>query len=91
MNQIILEYDMNWISGDNGLVEKYYEQKKGMFGEGYNLCGYDYYKEGVFEFIGHSEYPKVDPGLVRHFDWRERHGANDPSSDYWDGDPLGTG
>jgi hypothetical protein len=91
MNQLIPSYDMNWISGDNGIVAKYYEQKRHMFGDGYNLCGFDYYAEGVFEFVGLRDYPKVDPDLVKHFDWRERHGANIPSSDYWDGDVLGTG
>jgi hypothetical protein len=91
MNRKINSYNMNWTSNDNGLVSKYYEQKRHIFSDGYNLLGFDYYKDGVFEFLGHSEYPKVDPDLVRHFDWRERHGANDPSSPYWDGDTLGTG
>jgi len=91
MNQIIPAYGMNWVAEDNGMVEKYYEQKRHIFGNGYSLLGFEYYKNGVFEFIGHSEYPKVDPDLVRQFDWRDRHGANDPSSPYWDGDSLGTG
>jgi C1A family cysteine protease len=91
MNKQICFYRMNWVSDDNSLVEKYYEQKKHIFGDGYNLVGFDYYKDGVFEFLSHREYPHVDPDLVRHFDWRERHGANDSTSKYWDGDTLGTG
>ena len=91
MNERIPEFQMNWTSGDNSLVASYYDQKRKMFGDGYNLLGYDYYSDGVFEFLGHQDYPKVDPDLVRHFDWRERHGANDSLSPYWDGDTLGTG
>ncbi|MBP6872815.1 MAG: T9SS type A sorting domain-containing protein [Bacteroidales bacterium] len=91
MNQRVADFDMNWTSGDNSIVASYYESKSAMFGEGYNLLGYDYYAGGIFEFLGHRDYPKVDPDLVRHFDWRERHGANDSLSPYYDGDTLGTG
>jgi C1A family cysteine protease len=62
-----------------------------MFGDEYNLKGYDYYKSGIFEFIGHRTYPKVDPDFVRKFDWRNRHGANNILSPYYDHDTLGTG
>ncbi|MBP6872379.1 MAG: hypothetical protein KBC43_10270 [Bacteroidales bacterium] len=91
MNQRIADFGMNWTSGDNSIVAYYYESKSAMFGEGYNLLGYDYYAGGIFEFLGHRNYPKVDPDMVWHFDWRDRHGANDPQSPYWDGDLLGTG
>jgi hypothetical protein len=91
MNRLIPIFNMNWEAGDNLIVSLYYEQKRKMFGDGYNLKGYDYYNGGVFEFIGHRAYPKVSPDLVWNFDWRNRHGANDPSSGYWDGDILGTG
>jgi hypothetical protein len=92
MNGKIHAYGMNWTAGDNSIVANYYEQKKQMFGEGYNLLGYEYYYGGVFEFLGHRNYPKVDPNLVRNFDWRNRHGADNPESQfYWDGDALGTG
>jgi len=91
MNEQILIYGMNWVAGDNSLVGLYYDEKKNLFGENYNTLGYEYYQSGVFEFLGHGEYQKADPDLVKEFDWRNRHGANDPNSDYWDGDYLGTG
>jgi hypothetical protein len=92
MNQLIPSYNMNWVAGDNRTVALYYEQKRNMFGDGYNLRGFDYYSEGIFEFLGHDTYPKVGPGIVRSFDWRNRHGANDSLSLYWDGDDtLGSG
>jgi hypothetical protein len=91
MNHLIHGYNMNWLAKDNSVVALYYNQKRKLFGEGYNLVGFEYYYEGVFEFIGRRNYPKVNPDLDRHFDWRDRHGANDPQSQYWDGDTLGTG
>jgi hypothetical protein len=86
MNQLIPSYNMSWMAGDNEIVASYYEQKRNMFGDGYNLRGYEYYSEGVFEFLGHSTYPKVDPEMVWEFDWRNHHGVNDSLSPYWNGD-----
>ena len=91
MNQKIPHFNMNWVAGDNPGVAWYYDQKRLLNGEGYNLRGYDYYSGGVFEFLGHRVYPKVDPNFVRCFDWRNRHGANNPESPYWDGDDWGNG
>jgi len=85
LNHNIPAYGMNWTAGDNSVVEKYYDQKRFLFGEVYNLLGYDYYYNGVFEFLGRQDYPKVDPDIVWEFDWRNRHGIDDPSSGYWDG------
>ena len=82
MNEQIGTFGMNWTAGDNGIISKYYNQKWNMFGDGYNLCGFDYYIGGVFEFVGHSEYPKANPDLVRQFDWKDRHGANNSQSPY---------
>jgi hypothetical protein len=91
MENLIPTYNMNWIAADNAEVAMYYYQKRIIYGDGYNLKGFEYYGGGVFEFLGHRDYPKVDPDLVRSFDWRNRHGANNPQSDYWDGDNYGTG
>jgi hypothetical protein len=91
MNQLIPIYNLNWVAGDNSLVALYYDQKRTLFGVGYNLRGFDYYTGGVFEALGHRPYPKANPDLVRNFDWRNRHGANDSLSLYWDGDTEGTG
>jgi hypothetical protein len=91
MNSRIPDYNMKWVADDNDIVAKYYYEKKEMFGEAYYLCGFEYYKAGLFEYNKYFPNPKVDPNLVRSFDWRNRHGANDPASDYWDGDYLGTG
>lgn len=91
MNDRISDYRMHWTAGDNDLVALYHHEKGVMFGEGYNLLGFEYYHSGVFEFLGHRNYPKADPDLVRRFDWRKRHNANVPGTPYWDQDTLSTG
>lgn len=91
MNEKIPLYGMNWTAGDNETISKYYNQKRQMWGDGYNLCGFDYYADGVFEFVGHREYPKVNPDLVRQFDWKDRHGANNFQSPYRNNNNLQAG
>jgi hypothetical protein len=86
MNKKIPFYGMLWSAADNSDVKLYYDQKRLEYGDRYNLRGYDYYYQGVFEFLGHGEYQKADPNLVKEFDWRNRHGINDSTSIYWDGD-----
>ena len=54
-----------------------------------NLQGFEYYKGGVFELKStkRSATPPVTTPhskMIDHFDWRTRHGANDPSSPYYD-------
>lgn len=48
MNRLIPDYNMNWVAGDNSIVAMYYDQKRNMFGDGYNLLGYEYYTGGCF-------------------------------------------
>lgn len=91
MNQKIPLLGMNWWAGDNSIVASYFDEKRNLFGDKYNVVGFDYYAGGIFEFLGHRGYPKVNPNLVRQFDWRTRHGANDPASKYWDSDSQKTG
>jgi hypothetical protein len=86
MNKQIPFFDMNWVAGDNSIVSSYYAEKRNLFGPKYNTVGYEYYQSGVFEFLGHGEYQKADPNLVKEFDWRNRHGINDSTSFYWNGD-----
>ena len=59
-----------------------------------NLQGFDYYRGGIFQLppTGASQPPsQSSASLVPAFDWRARHGANDPTSPYYDGDPTGSG
>ena len=41
--------------------------------------------------VRHSSSSGTESSLTESFDWRNRHGANDPDSPYYDGDPTGSG
>lgn len=82
----IPEYGFNWVPGDNGVVQWYYYQKTQHWGEKYNLLGYDYYSGGIYEAPGATYATITYNNYVNVWDWRNRHGANDPLSPYWDYD-----
>jgi hypothetical protein len=91
MNVRIPAFYLNWTAGNNNLVALYYHEKKQLFGDGYNIRGFDYYQDGIFKSLGLKDYAKGSPNLVRQFDWRDRHGANDSLSPYYDNDLSGSG
>jgi Papain family cysteine protease/Secretion system C-terminal sorting domain len=78
--------DRHWFAGENGLTELFYQQKKEIFGDKYNIFGYDYYKEGIFSFPWQSIESTTSSAFVKHFNWRSRHSANVPNTPYFDND-----
>ncbi len=88
INFNISELGMDWDAGNTSLVDLFYKDKKEEYGEKYNLLGYDYYNGGVFQEIGKEYSPVTNFPLVNHWDWRERHGANNPNSFYYDHDKV---
>jgi hypothetical protein len=86
MQANIPEYNLSWIAGDNHVIHYYYRDKKNIFGDKYNLCGYEYYIGGIFSFPGQSSQGNTLSAYVKNFDWRKRHGANNSDSPYYDGD-----
>ncbi len=88
---------IKWIAGETSISRLFYEEKKKLFGADKvpNLQGAEYYQGGIFEIKSGDE-PLAEEGsngssLVESFDWRNRHGANNPDSPYYDGDPTGSG
>jgi hypothetical protein len=56
------------------------------------LPGAEFYTGGIYAIkIPPTDDPIFNFDYVASFDWRNRHGANDPESDYYDGDPNGGG
>jgi len=86
LNANIAENGFYWIAGDNSFVEQFYSQKKDSWSEKYNLKGYDYYIGGVYEAAGENYANVPTTNYIHAWDWRNRHGANNPSSSYFDGD-----
>lgn len=101
LNLQIKKKGMNWTAGSTSLSSSTYSEKKCMFGgkKGMlgNLQGFEYCIDGTFELKSNMPETaiKVDElvtsAMVDSFDWRARHGANNPNSPYYDGDEDGGG
>ena len=98
INNQIKRKGLKWIAGETSVSMLFYEEKKKLFGRDKvpNLQGAEYYKGGILEIKSGDTSPSLstDGGsssLIESFDWRNRHGANNPDSPYYDGDPNGSG
>lgn len=101
LNDQIKKKGLHWIAGETSLSKKRYMEKKCLFLSRNdmlgNLQGVEYYIDGTFELksiIEENSSEKTKEGsipMVSKFDWRNRHGANDPKSPYYDGDKNGGG
>ncbi|MGE5316411.1 MAG: C1 family peptidase [Chloroflexota bacterium] len=86
MNHEIEKYDMFWLAGINSIASLSYFDKEKIFKLKYNTQGFEYYTGGIYEYISEKVIDISPDNLVSSFDWRNRHGANDPSSPYFDSD-----
>jgi hypothetical protein len=91
MNQRIVEEKMYWRAGRTGLVQLSFHEKEIRFGKKFYGYGVEYYKGGIFEKLAKRATPIELGGYVGTFDWRDRHGAHDSLSPYWDGEMDTTG
>ena len=88
---------LKWIAGETSISQLTYEEKRKLFvtGKVPNFQGAEFYKGGIFEIKSGNELPSSsnnsDSSLIDYFDWRNRHGANDLYSPYYDGDTAGSG
>lgn len=92
INEYIKRNKYSWIADTTNFSKLTYIEKKKYFGkeELPNLYGFDYYAGGYFSFpqaYNSNEINKSD-NIISDFDWRNRHGANNPSSLYYDGDNI---
>ncbi|NQV01188.1 MAG: hypothetical protein HQ542_00950, partial [Bacteroidia bacterium] len=83
MNQRIIEEHMYWRAGRTVLNDKIHQEREILFGNKYNLRGYDYYKGGLYHIIGKTAQNPSQSQLVSDFDWRYRHKSDDPESPYY--------
>jgi len=87
MNSNLRAQNALWAAGETSISQMTFEEKKGLFGGRVpDLQGFDYYIGGIFE--QDSIIPIQNPtrsNYVSSFDWRNRHGANNPSSPYYNG------
>ncbi len=98
INETIKKRGLRWKAGETSVSKLSYSDKQMLFTSQQfpNLQGAEYYKGGIFEVKSLWDSTKEELGLasassVESFDWRSVHGADNPSSPYYDGDPLGSG
>jgi len=90
MNSNILSKGWNWVAGHTPVVEMTYEEKANQFGDYYNLQGFEYYIEGVYDYISKYQDESYVSNIVENFDWRDRHGANiNEAGNIYYGGPYG--
>jgi len=69
------------------MSNNFYQIKKNLFGDEYNLLGLDYYSGGIF-LSNRLIHRSIDnSNLTKSFDWRTKHDSNLETSKYWDGYP----
>lgn len=77
-----------WVAGETSVSQLSYQEKEGLFGgELPNLYGFEYYKGGIFEIPSTqtilAAQARSSSSLPSYFDWRYRHGADNPNSPYY--------
>ena len=83
----ISENGLIWVANHTKMSDLTYSEKVMMLGEGFRTYGFEYYSRGVFSLFGPSRGGHHKTGqYVANFDWRNRHGANNPNSPYFDDD-----
>lgn len=85
-----------WVAGETWISNLSYERKKEIIGnDKFNLKGLEFYIGGIFELKNDSASPKSKSALnscfIGNYDWKEKHSANQPYSQYYDGDTDGGG
>jgi hypothetical protein len=84
MNHFIQSHSLTWTAGDNELLAQYYQSKKKYFGyDKYSTLGFDYHISGVFQFLSSRDIITNSGTMITEFDWREKHDANSPGSNYY--------
>jgi len=94
LNRRIQQTGASWTAGATSLSGLPFRERKSRSQDGRVpvLFGFEYYTGGVFEAPGRRLPANGGAAdVLRHFDWRERHGADRPGSPYFDGDREGGG
>jgi hypothetical protein len=101
LNRQLKAKGRKWVAGETSISRLSHAEKSRLFGcavpesnTAVNLQGAEYYVGGILEIGGRDQaaaFAAPSSALVPAFDWRARHGANRPSSPYYDGDPTGGG
>ena len=90
INTVIENNEMLWFANQTPISELPFSEKQDRFGTKYNLMGLDYYTGGIFDPQPGTLSLADESELVDSFDWRKRHGANDPNKpEYYNANGYG--
>lgn len=91
----IEDNNLIWRAGHTAYSDLSYASKAKLWGEGFGSYGYEYYASGIYcharSIVDPHDYYVDFYDYIDNFDWRNRHGANNEDSPYYDNDPNGTG
>ncbi len=79
INAMINNHNMLWFADTNEISQLSYMEKKSLFGENYKMLGLDYYVGGLYDPVPNVIRQIDNSDLIQEWDWRNRHGANDPT------------
>jgi len=92
MNTFIQNESLIWIAGETDFTGLYYKDKKDLYKSTIWNPAIEFYVSGVFSLKSpENGVVSVNYDFVDNFEWRNRHGANDPNSNYFDGSDDGSG
>jgi len=85
-----------WTAAETEFSKMPFSSKAKQLGMNYSSFGFEYYAGGIYSVFSPLDMALAggwsrSHGFVDNFDWRSRHGANNPASPYYDGDPAGSG
>lgn len=80
-----------WIADHTKLSDLSYNSRAQLWGKDYKSYGFEYYSGGFYCLDQPNIGIDFGDDYVANFDWRNRHGANNPNSPYYDYDVEGTG
>lgn len=96
INNNLKEKGFLWVAGETSVSQMTYQQKKDFFGGKVpNLQGFEYYVNGIFSgnnnYVSNRVNKDLDSKIVKEWDWRNRHGANNTNSPYFNNNPNANG
>ena len=93
INQNLQSEGYIWVAGQTSYLNKYYNEKKDLYKSCIWHPAIEYYKSGFFSLrsISNGANISVNYDYVDNFEWRNRHGANETTSYYFDGNDDGSG
>lgn len=91
IQDFIQSRELIWVADHTKLSNLSYNLRAKLWGKDYKSYGFEYYAGGIYCLEPPDRNLATSNDFVADFDWRNRHGANTPTSPYYDGDVYGTG